>query len=74
MASEIWVKMKNQGVVPKQLRDRLFNKFVTHGKRGGIGLGTYSARLLTEAQNGSIELAVSDEDDITVVAVALPEV
>lgn len=57
---DVRVEIMNQGAVPKAVRDRLFEKFVTHGKRGGTGLGTYSARLLTEAQNGSIECTVSD--------------
>jgi len=45
----------------------------TSGKLGGTGLGTYSARLLTEAQNGSIQLAVSDVDNTTVITVHLPK-
>jgi two-component system sensor histidine kinase/response regulator len=59
--------------VPKQIRDRFFDKFVTHGKRDGTGLGTYSARLLTEAQNGRIHLQVSDSEDTTIITVHLPK-
>ena len=70
---DIRVKIENQGAVPRQIRDRFFDKFATHGKRDGTGLGTYSAKLLTEAQNGRIELAVSDADDTTVIAVHLPK-
>lgn len=73
VTSDVSVEIKNQGAVPKQIRDRFFDKFVTHGKRDGTGLGTYSAKLLTEAQNGRIEVAVSDADDTTVVAVHLPK-
>ena len=36
-----------------------FEKYVTSGKRGGSGLGTYSARLMTECQAGEIRLDVS---------------
>ncbi len=71
--SDIQVEIKNQGVVPKLIRERFFDKFVTHGKQGGTGLGTYSARMLTQAQNGSIQCEVSDADDTTVITVRLPK-
>jgi len=48
-----------------------FEKYVTSGKRGGSGLGTYSARLMTECQGGEIRLDVS-EDLGTTVTVRLP--
>ncbi len=62
----------NQGVVPAEIRELFFNKFITHGKEGGTGLGTYSARLLAEAQNGEISLEVSDRDKRTTITVTLP--
>jgi signal transduction histidine kinase len=40
---------------------------VTFGKNSGTGLGTYSARLITEAQGGNIRLQSSDLDETTVV-------
>jgi len=66
------VTILNRGVVPTQIRDRFFEKFVTVGKQGGSGLGTYSARLLVEAQNGSIAMETSDETETTIVKVTLP--
>jgi CheY-like chemotaxis protein len=66
------VTIKNQGAVPAAIRDRFFGKFATHGKPGGTGLGTYSARLLAQAQNGTVALAVSDEADWTQLTVTLP--
>lgn len=66
------VTIKNRGVVPVAIRERFFEKFVTSGKPGGAGIGTYSARLLAEAQNGSVALAVSDESDWTTLTVTLP--
>ena len=66
------VTILNKGVVPAQIRERFFEKFVTAGKQGGSGLGTYSARLLVEAQNGSIAMETSDETDTTIVRVTLP--
>lgn len=66
------VTILNQGVVPMQIRERFFDKFVTAGKQGGSGLGTYSARLLVEAQNGSIAMETSDESGSTKLVVKLP--
>ncbi|QWR78189.1 response regulator [Candidatus Magnetomonas plexicatena] len=67
----IKVSIRNLGVVPESIRDNFFDKFVTVGKRGGTGLGTYSARLIAEAQNGSISMSTS-EDSGTTVEVTLP--
>jgi len=64
--------ISNTGAVPVAIRDRFFDKFVTTGKAGGTGLGTYSAKLLAEAQHGSIELEVLDDANTTRIAVALP--
>ncbi|MRV70271.1 response regulator [Duganella sp. FT92W] len=68
----IAVAIANQGVVPPAIRERFFEKFVTSGKPGGTGLGTYSARLLAEAQGGAIAMQTSDADQATTVTVALP--
>jgi two-component system, sensor histidine kinase and response regulator len=72
--SPVRIVIKNQGAVPHNIRDRFFEKYATSGKQGGTGLGTYSAKMLTEAQNGSIALAVSDEENTTTVTVSLPSI
>jgi CheY-like chemotaxis protein len=66
------ITFENQGVVPHSIRDCFFEKFVTFGKAGGSGVGTYSAKLLAEAQNGAISVAVSDELNSTLLTVTLP--
>jgi signal transduction histidine kinase len=66
------VMIQNKGAVPLEIRDRFFDKFVTCGKYGGTGLGTYSAKMLTEAQNGTIEMDVSDQAKQTTITVTLP--
>ena len=68
------IVIANKGAVPLDIRDRFFEKYATSGKQGGTGLGTYSAKMLTEAQHGSIELAVSDDDNTTAITVVLPRV
>lgn len=68
---EVKVSITNRGAVPEAIRDSFFDKYVTHGKQNGTGLGTYSARLCAETQNGSIGLEVLD-DDRTRISVLLP--
>lgn len=66
------IAIQNSGVVPMAVRECFFEKYVTAGKRGGSGLGTYSARLLVQAQQGDIGLEVSDAENWTRVSVSLP--
>ena len=66
------VIIQNKGAVPAGIRERFFEKFITYGKHGGIGVGTYSAKLLAEAQNGTVSLSVSDPEDQTTITVTLP--
>lgn len=65
------ITIVNTGVVPHAIRSRFFEKFVTYGKSGGTGLGAYSAKLLAEAQNGTVSLNVSDEINQTIITVTL---
>jgi|GEM_PF-6817223 PAS domain S-box len=66
------ITLRNKGAVPAAIRERFFEKYVTLGKSGGTGIGTYSARLMVLAQGGAISMRASDEDDETVVTVDLP--
>ena len=66
------ISIVNHGTVPKEIRDRFFDKFVTAGKPGGTGIGTYSARLIAEIQHGQISMNTSDENNTTTVSVILP--
>jgi signal transduction histidine kinase len=65
------VAVTNQGEVPESIRHRLFEKYVTMGKRGGTGLGAYSAALAARAHGGSIALG-PDLPGQTTVTVTLP--
>ncbi len=49
------VHVCNQGTIPDAVRPRFGQKHVTAGKSKGTGLGVYSARLMAEAQNGSLD-------------------
>ena len=60
------IHIRNLGAVPKDIRDRFFEKYVTSGKENGTGLGTYSSRLMAETQGGSIQIDTSEENGTTV--------
>lgn len=64
-------EVRNLGAVPLDIRERFFEKYATSGKTHGTGLGTYSARLMVRALNGSIELDTS-EPGATTLVVRLP--
>jgi len=66
------IDIRNKGVVPNEMRHCFFEKYTTHGKREGTGLGTYSARLIAETQGGHIDMHADDEADSTTVTVWLP--
>jgi PAS domain S-box-containing protein len=67
----ISIAIVNQGTIPDDIKMRFFDKFVTHGKCNGTGLGTYSAKLIAETLGGSIELCTGTDATVTVV-VTLP--
>ena len=63
----LWVR--NPARVPAPVAGRFFDKYVTAGKAGGMGLGTYSARLMARVQEG--DLAMSTGDDGTLLTLTL---
>lgn len=71
IAEAVELEITNTGVVPEKIVPHFFDKYVTCGKSQGTGLGTYSAKLLTELQQGSIVLDTS-RSDYTTIRVVLP--
>jgi len=69
--SDIRVAIRNPGFIPSEIRETLFDKYVTSGKNGGTGLGAYSAKLIAEAHHGDIQVS-SDNIDGTTFEVTLP--
>ncbi len=64
--------ISNDGTVPMAMRERLFTKYAS-SKTDGTGLGTYSAKLLVEAQGGVIGVQTDDQNNRTTFTVALPK-
>lgn len=66
-SDKIVTTIKNQGLIPEKIQARFFDKFITHGKEGGTGLGTYSAKLLALAQDGDISFLSNEEDGTSLI-------
>lgn len=64
------ISITNSGSVPEEIRGNFFDKYATAGKKNGNGLGTYSAKLMTETQRGKISMETNDNE--TCITVQLP--
>ncbi|SLM31733.1 Two-component hybrid sensor and regulator [Desulfamplus magnetovallimortis] len=65
------ISIHNPGAVPEDIRNTFFEKYATSGKKGGTGLGTYSAFLIAQTLGGTIQMKTS-EDTGTLITVFLP--
>jgi len=65
------IAIHNLGIVPEKLREHFFEKFATLGKKGGSGLGTYSAMLIAKTMGGNLSFTTSEEQGTTL-TVELP--
>jgi DNA-binding response OmpR family regulator len=64
------IAVTNVGTVPESIREHFFDKYVTAGKKQGSGIGTYSAKLMTQVQHGRIKMTTNAKE--TTVTVYLP--
>lgn len=60
------IEIHNPAEVPEVLKDTFFERYATSGKQQGTGIGTYSAKLLCEVQNGDIAMSSSAENGATI--------
>lgn len=70
-ADTVVLTVHNEGLVPPEIRDCFFDKYVTAGKRHGTGLGTYSSYLIVQAHGGSVSFT-SEEGEGTSVTARIP--
>jgi two-component system, sensor histidine kinase and response regulator len=69
---EVAVEVHNEGAIPRDVIDTLFEPFKRpRGRRGGLGLGLYIAHQIAQAHGGRIEVQ-SSEVAGTVFTVRLP--
>jgi DNA-binding response OmpR family regulator len=66
------ISIHNQGAVPEDIQETFFDKYVTSGKNGGTGLGTYSAKLIAETLGGAISMESSEKSG-TMVKMSFPK-
>ncbi len=59
------ISIENKGVVPLSIRPHFFQKYMTHGKKSGTGLGTYSARLMATTMGYDLQLSTCDDKGTT---------
>lgn len=67
--SRISVAVHNPGAIPPEIRPRFFTKYATAGKRHGIGLGAYAAKLMAEALGCSVFYSSGDSEGTTITVV-----
>ncbi|MDH4128254.1 MAG: PAS domain S-box protein [Spirochaetota bacterium] len=67
-----FIDIHNFGVIPEEIRDRLFERYVTSGKVKGTGLGTYSSLLIAKTHGGNITFTTSKENG-THMIVSIPK-
>ncbi|MGH7867818.1 MAG: sensor histidine kinase, partial [Candidatus Dormibacteraceae bacterium] len=67
---EIWVA-DNGGGIPEEIRDNLFQPFVTAGKDNGIGLGLAAAQKIIQEHGGQVDVERTGAEG-TVVHICLP--
>lgn len=65
------IEICNPGVIPEEIRARFLERYVTHGKKKGTGLGGYSARLAARTLGGDISFTTSPETG-TIITVSIP--
>jgi signal transduction histidine kinase/CheY-like chemotaxis protein len=70
LGESVVLDIHNAGEVPQPVRARFFSKYATHGKKGGTGLGAYSARLMAQVQGG--DLFMTSRQDTTTLSLRLP--
>jgi signal transduction histidine kinase len=74
---QVTINIHNQAEIPPQIQNCFFNKYACQGKerqekKQSTGLGTYSAKLMTEIQHGQIEFSSSATEG-TGLSVKLPK-
>ena len=65
------IDIHNFGTIPREIRDRFFDRYVTRGKEHGSGIGTYSAMLIATTHGGTIRFTTSETSG-THLIVSLP--
>ncbi len=60
------ITIHNQGVIAECVRKIFFEKYTTHGKSYGTGLGAYGAKMMAEAMGASIGFTTDETAGTTI--------
>ncbi len=63
--TELTFRITNSGCIPETIRPYLFEKYVPSLKRNGNGLGTYSAKLISDTLGAEIGFHCDDQANTT---------
>ncbi|SDL30579.1 Histidine kinase-, DNA gyrase B-, and HSP90-like ATPase [Maridesulfovibrio ferrireducens] len=63
----IITEIHNLGEVPSSIKNSFFDRYATHGKRNGTGLGTYSSKLIAKVSGGDISFTSSWNQGTTLI-------
>ncbi|OEU70730.1 MAG: two-component sensor histidine kinase [Desulfovibrio sp. S3730MH75] len=66
--NQIITTINNQGEVPDSIQNSFFDRYATHGKKNGTGLGTYSSKLIAKASGGDLSFTSSFNQGTTLTA------
>ncbi|MFW6220402.1 MAG: ATP-binding protein [Nanoarchaeota archaeon] len=61
------IQIHNEKEIPKEIRNNFFEKYKTHGKSNGTGIGTYFSKLVTNAHKGKIYFKTSKEKGTNII-------
>lgn len=61
------IEIHNKGCIPESIRDRFFERYVTYGKTAGVGMGSYSSKLIANAHGGSISFKTDNINGTTLI-------
>jgi PAS domain S-box-containing protein len=63
------IAVHNPAPIPSDIRDTLFDPYVTYGKSGGTGLGTYTALMVAKAHGGTVTMQTDEETGTTMMII-----
>lgn len=70
--NQLLITLRDNGNgIPEEIRERLFQSFVTHGKKAGTGLGLAISKSIIEAHGGTI-CCESEQNKGTAFIISLP--
>ena len=59
------ISVHNLGIIPHQIQEKFFEKYITLGKSSGNGLGTYSAKLMANAIKADLYFETNEKNGTT---------